>query len=88
MEALGRAIFIALKCLGNCFSMARFYTGDDLEKFSGDPEIFGDGASRSPSRNLCTNLGTVLVTGCSKWPVYATGDYRGFLRSPLFSVGR
>jgi hypothetical protein len=30
MEALGRAIFIALNCLENCFSIARFYAGDDL----------------------------------------------------------
>jgi hypothetical protein len=40
MEALGRAIFIALNCVENCFSIARFYRpGTILEKFSDDPGI-------------------------------------------------
>jgi hypothetical protein len=75
MEALGRAILIALNSLGNCFSIPRFYAGDDLGKFSGDPGI-SVMVPAAPSKNLDTNLGPVLVTGCSKCPVYATGDYR------------
>jgi hypothetical protein len=39
MEALGRAIFIALNCLENCFSIARFYAGDDLGEIRGDRGI-------------------------------------------------
>jgi len=58
--------------------------GTILEKFSGDPGISVMVASRSPSKNLGTNLGTVLVTGCSKCPVYAWGLPRILRRSFVF----
>ena len=74
---------------GTLLSTARFYAGDDLlEKFSRDSGISVMVPAAHRLGNLGTNLGTILVTGCSKCPVYATGDYRGFLGSPLFSVGR
>ena len=88
MEALDKGYFYCFELVWRTASaLPRFYVGHDLGEILWLSWDFGDGASRSPSRNLGTNLGTVLVTVCSKCPVYATGDYRGFLGSPLVSIG-
>ena len=89
MEALGKGYSYCFQLVWRIASaLPRFYVGDDLGEILWSSWDFGDGASRSPSRNLGTNLGTVLVTGCSKCPAYTTGAYRRFLGNPLFSIGR